>query len=232
MVSIVTVRSDQDNVRPLWKGQAVISAPPLEPTGANAPVGRLPRSSVQPSASLAKRAFDIVVASAVLLLLAPLLFAVAIAIKVTSPGPVLVFQYSYGYRTRLFKIYKFRSMRAGDTPGDAGMTPIGELLRRVGLEEMPQLINVVRGDMSLVGPRPRLAAEPPYEDLQLHAARPGITGPAQLCGGSGDTIGPNCAISISRIDYDLDYIEKWSLCVDIMIIARAIRREFLSGSSF
>jgi lipopolysaccharide/colanic/teichoic acid biosynthesis glycosyltransferase len=244
MVSIVTVRSDKGNVadqeiRPLWKEQAVVSAPPLEPTAASARRGRFPRRSVQPSASLAKRAFDIVVASATLLLLAPLLIAVAIAIKVTSPGPVLVFQYSYGYLIRPFKIYKFRSMRmdAGDTPGDAGMTLIGELLRRVGLEEMPQLVNVVRGDMSLVGPRPRLAAEPPHEDLapyylQLHAARPGITGPAQLSGGWGGTIEPNRAISISRIDYDLDYIEKWSLCVDMMIIARAIRREFLSGSSF
>jgi polysaccharide biosynthesis protein PslA len=129
MVSIVTVRSDQGNVsdqeiRPLWKEQAVISAPPLEPTAASAPRGPLPRGSVQPSASLAKRAFDIVVASAARLLLAPLLIAVAMAIKVTSPGPVLVFQYSYGYRTRPFKIYKFRSMRidAGDTPGDTGMT--------------------------------------------------------------------------------------------------------------
>ena len=242
MVFIVTVRSDQGNVsdqeiRPLWKEQAVISAPALEPTTASAPRGR--RRSVQPSASLAKRAFDIVVASAALLLLAPLLIAVAIAIKATSPGPVLVFQYSYGYRTRLFKIYKFRSMRidAGDTPGDTGMTLIGELLRRVGLEEMPQLVNVVGGDMSLVGPRPRLAAEPPHEDLapyylKLRAARPGITGPAQLSGGWGGTIGPNRASSISRIDYDLDYIEKWSLCVDMMILARAIRREFLSGSSF
>jgi lipopolysaccharide/colanic/teichoic acid biosynthesis glycosyltransferase len=188
---------------------------------------------------LAKRAFDIVVASAALLLFAPLLIAVAIAIKVTSPGPVLVFQYSYGYRTRPFKIYKFRSigMGAGNAPGAAGMSPIGELLQRIGLEHMPQLINVVRGDMSLVGPRPRLSAEPPYEDLapyclQLHAARPGITGPAQLSGGWGGTFESNRAISISRIDYDLDYIEKWSLCVDMMIIARAIRREVLSDSSF
>ena len=241
MVSIVTVRSDQGNVssqeiRPLGKEQAVISVPALEPTAASGPRGRLSRRSVQPSASLAKRAFDLVVASAVLVLLAPILIAVAIAIKVTSPGPVLVFQDSYGHRTRPFKICKFRSRHidAGDAPGDAGMTLIGELLRRVGLEEMPQLVNVVRGDMSLVGPRPRLAAEPPHKELapyylKLHAARPGITGPAQLGGGCGGTIEPNRASSISRIDYDLDYIEKWSLSVDMMILARAIRREFLSS---
>jgi polysaccharide biosynthesis protein PslA len=243
MVSSVTIHSDQGNfsnqeIVPLWK-EAVISAPALEPTAATGPRDRLPRRSVQPSASLTKRAFDIVVASAALLLLAPLLIAVAIAIKATSPGPVLVFQDSYGCRTRPFKIYKFRSRRidAGRAPGDTGMTLTGELLRRVGLEEMPQLVNVLRGDMSLVGPRPRLAAEPPDEDLapyylKLHAARPGITGPAQLSGGCGGTIGPNRASSISRIDYDLDYIEKWSLRVDMMILAGALRKEFLSGSSF
>jgi lipopolysaccharide/colanic/teichoic acid biosynthesis glycosyltransferase len=176
------------------------------------------------------------------------LIAIVVAIKVTSPGPVLFFQYRYGYRNRFFKIYKFRSMRAdaGDArgvkqtvQGDARVTPIGKLLRKTSLDEIPQLINVIKGDMSLVGPRPHvpgmLAANLLYEDLvpyyfQRHTARPGITGLAQVSGCRGSTIEPNCAIS--RIDYDLDYIEKWSLRMDIMIIVRTIRREFLSGSGF
>jgi lipopolysaccharide/colanic/teichoic acid biosynthesis glycosyltransferase len=188
------------------------------------------------------------VASAALLFFAPLLIAIAVAIKVTSPGPVLFFQYRYGYGNRFFKIYKFRTMRtnAGDAcgvkqtvRGDSRVTSIGKILRKTSLDEIPQLINVIKGDMSLVGPRPHvpgmLAADLPYEDLvpyyfQRHTARPGITGLAQVSGCRGSTIEPNRAIS--RIDYDLDYIEKWSLRMDIMIIARTIRREFLSGSGF
>jgi lipopolysaccharide/colanic/teichoic acid biosynthesis glycosyltransferase len=188
------------------------------------------------------------VASAALLFFAPLLIAIAVAIKVTSPGPVLFFQYRYGYGNRFFKIYKFRTMRtnAGDAcgvkqtvRGDSRVTSIGKILRKTSLDEIPQLINVIKGDMSLVGPRPHvpgmLAADLPYEDLvpyyfQRHTARPGITGLAQVSGCRGSTIEPNRAIS--RIDHDLDYIEKWSLRMDIMIIARTIRREFLSGSGF
>jgi lipopolysaccharide/colanic/teichoic acid biosynthesis glycosyltransferase len=123
--------------------------------------------------------------------------------------------------------------------GDARITRIGKILRKTSLDEIPQLINVIKGDMSLVGPRPHvpgmLAADLPYEHLvpyyfQRHTARPGITGLAQVSGCRGSTVEPNRAIS--RIDYDLDYIEKWSLRMDIMIIARTIRREFLSGSGF
>jgi polysaccharide biosynthesis protein PslA len=161
---------------------------------------------------------------------------------------VLFHQYRYGYRNRRFKIYKFRSMRtdAGDragvkqtVQGDSRITPVGRLLRKTSLDEIPQLFNVIWGDMSLVGPRPHvpgmLAANLPYEDLvpyyfNRHIARPGITGLAQVSGCRGSTVEPNRAIS--RIDYDLDYIEKWSLRMDVMIIARTVRREFLSGSGF
>jgi lipopolysaccharide/colanic/teichoic acid biosynthesis glycosyltransferase len=123
--------------------------------------------------------------------------------------------------------------------GDPRITSVGKFLRKTSLDEIPQLINVIKGDMSLVGPRPHvpgmLAAHMPYEDLvpyyaQRHSARPGITGLAQVSGCRGSTVEPNRAIS--RIDYDLDYIEKWSLRLDILIIVRTIRREFLSGSGF
>jgi lipopolysaccharide/colanic/teichoic acid biosynthesis glycosyltransferase len=179
--------------------------------------------------------------------LAPLLIAVAVAIKLTSPGPALFFQYRYGYRNRRFRIYKFRSMRvdAGDRTGvrqtvrgDSRVTWIGRVLRKTSFDEIPQLINVIRGDMSLVGPRPHvpgmLAADLPYEQLvpyyfQRHTARPGITGLAQVNGYRGSTVEPGHAIS--RIDYDLDYIERWSLRL-VMIIIRTIRKEFLQAAAF
>jgi exopolysaccharide biosynthesis polyprenyl glycosylphosphotransferase len=206
------------------------------------------RARLEPYRSISKRIFDIVTASAALLFAAPLLLVIAITIKMTSPGPVLFFQYRYGYRNRRFKIYKFRSMRAdaGDAKGvkqtvkgDPRVTWIGKILRKTSLDEIPQLMNVIKGDMSLVGPRPhvpgQLAADLLYEDLvpyyfQRHTARPGITGLAQVSGCRGSTTEADPAIS--RIDYDLEYIERWSLRLDVMIILRTIRREFLSGSGF
>src|SRR5882757_2487097 len=181
MASIVTARFDQNNIRPLWKDRPSISVRPVEYAGASSygsyNKGRRRRRTArqEPSASIGKRIFDIAVASAALLFLAPLLIAVAIAIKLTSPGPVLFHQYRYGYRNRSFRIYKFRSMRsdAGDArglkqtvQGDARVTRVGKILRKTSLDEIPQLINVIRGDMSLVGPRPHvpgmLAADLPY----------------------------------------------------------------------
>jgi lipopolysaccharide/colanic/teichoic acid biosynthesis glycosyltransferase len=250
MATTIAVRSNRDNVTPLRQQQRFISVRPVECPGSNAYRSRRSRRAArsEPSASVGKRLFDIAVAGAALLFFAPLLIAVAIAIKVTSPGPVLFYQYRYGYRNRFFKIYKFRTMRSDacdargvkqTVRGDSRITPIGKILRKTSLDEIPQLINVIKGDMSLVGPRPHvpgmLAAHLPYEDLvpyyfQRHTARPGITGLAQVSGCRGSTIEPNRAIS--RIDYDLDYIEKWSLRMDIMILMRTIRKEFLSGSGF
>ena len=249
MASIVTARFDQDNVRPLWKERRHISMRPVEHAGSSAyRTRRSRRLRIEPSASVCKRIFDIVVAGSALLFFAPLLIVVAVAIKLTSRGPVLFHQYRYGYRNRAFKIYKFRSMRTDacdvrgvkqTVQGDPRVTTVGRILRKTSLDEIPQLINVIKGDMSLVGPRPHvpgmLAADLPYEDLvpyyfQRHTARPGITGLAQVSGCRGSTVEPNRAIS--RIDYDLDYIEKWSLRMDILIIMRTIRREFLSGSGF
>ena len=177
----------------------------------------------EPSASIRKRIFDVAVASAALLFLAPLLIVVAIAIKVTSPGPVLFHQYRYGYRNRSFKIYKFRSMRTdvGDArgvkqtvQGDSRVTPVGRILRKTSLDEIPQLISHW-GDMSLVGPRPHvpgmLAAQLPYEHLlpycfQRH--RPRNHRIAQVSGCRSSAVEQ---IARSRGHYDLDYIEKWSL---------------------
>jgi lipopolysaccharide/colanic/teichoic acid biosynthesis glycosyltransferase len=248
MTSTIAVRSNQSNVVPLRSNRRFISVRPVECPGSS--VYRSRRSSrmarSEPSASVGKRVFDIVAAGAALLFFMPLLIVIAVAIKATSSGPVLFHQSRYGFRNRFFKIYKFRTMRMDacdargvkqTVQGDSRITPIGRILRKTSLDEIPQLINVIKGDMSLVGPRPHvpgmLAAKLPYEDLvpyyfQRHSARPGITGLAQVNGCRGSTVESNRAIS--RIDYDLDYIEKWSLRMDIMIIARTIRREFLSGS--
>jgi lipopolysaccharide/colanic/teichoic acid biosynthesis glycosyltransferase len=250
MAPTIAALSNRDNVMPFREGRRLISVGPVECPGSSIYRRRHTRRTArsEPSTSVGKRVFDIVVASATLLFFLPLLIVVAVAIKVASPGPVLFYQSRYGYRNRFFRIYKFRTMRmdACDVrgvrqavQGDTRVTSIGKILRKTSLDEIPQLINVLKGDMSLVGPRPHvpgmLAAQLPYEDLvpyyfQRHTARPGITGLAQVSGCRGSTIEPNRAIS--RIDYDLDYIEKWSLRMDIMIIARTIRREFLSGNGF
>lgn len=254
MVSTVSVGFDGSREPAGFRGRQFISVRPVELAGnsqyRNSAYRGGSRHSMrrEPSASSSKRLFDIAAAGAALFFFAPFLIAFALAIKATSPGPVFFTQYRYGYRNRRFKIYKFRTMRtdAGDrsgvrqtVEGDARITAVGRLLRKTSLDEIPQLINVLKGDMSLVGPRPHvpgmLAADRLYEDLvpyyfQRHSARPGITGLAQISGCRGSTVEANRAIS--RIDYDLDYIEKWSLRMDIAILVNTVRREFLSGSGF
>jgi lipopolysaccharide/colanic/teichoic acid biosynthesis glycosyltransferase len=203
---------------------------------------------LEPSLSLlaAKRALDVLGATAGLVILGPLLIGIALAIKATSPGPVFFRQKRYGYHNRRFWIYKFRTMYVdrGDQRGtqqakadDPRVTPLGRILRKSSLDELPQLINVLKGDMSLVGPRPHvpgmLANAMLYEEFipyyfQRHNMRPGVTGLAQVCGYRGSTTEPDAALS--RVDCDLQYIERWSLGLDIEIILRTVVREFFSGS--
>lgn len=195
---------------------------------------------------MAKRAVDVIGASVGLLLFAPLLIGIAIAIKATSPGPVFFRQKRYGYRNRRFWIFKFRTMyvHLGDHSGtqqttacDPRVTPVGRILRKSSLDELPQLFNVLKGDMSLVGPRPHvpgmLAGGMLYEVLtpyyfQRHMMRPGVTGLAQVSGYRGSTVAPLSAIE--RLDYDLQYITRWSLWLDLLIIMRTATREFFRGS--
>ncbi len=194
-----------------------------------------------------KRALDIFGAAAGLLLFAPLFVAIAAAIKLTSPGPIFFRQKRYGYHSRRFWIYKFRTMYVdrGDERGveqtkadDSRVTPLGRILRKTSLDELPQLINVLKGDMSLVGPRPHvpgmLANGMLYEALipyyfARHNMRPGLTGLAQVRGLRGSTADPGAALA--RLDYDLEYIESWSLRRDFSIIVQtAVKEFFLSGS--
>jgi exopolysaccharide biosynthesis polyprenyl glycosylphosphotransferase len=195
---------------------------------------------------VAKRCFDVVVASFVLLLLAPGILIIAVTIKVTSPGPVLFRQRRYGLNSQTFEIYKFRTMYvdAADhsgvrqtRDGDPRVTPLGRLLRRSSLDELPQLWNVLKGDMSLVGPRPHvpgmLGGGMLYEELvpyyfDRHRMRVGITGLAQVNGLRGSTEDP--FVARARIDHDLEYIKNWSLLLDVKILIVTARREFLSGN--
>ena len=187
-----------------------------------------PHPSVAGWRGAAKRAFDVVVAAAALVALLPVLAVVALLVRATSRGPVLYSQRRLGLGGRGFTIYKFRTMVADAEPDgravwahedDPRCTRIGGRLRRFGLDELPQLWNVLRGDMSLVGPRPErpefageFAQRWPRFDVRL-AVRPGITGLAQVEGLRGDThIG-------RRLERDLDYIARWSPATDLRILA-------------
>jgi lipopolysaccharide/colanic/teichoic acid biosynthesis glycosyltransferase len=199
----------------------------------------------EPSRSPMKRLFDAGTASLALVFFAPLFAVIALAIKLSSPGPVFFTQYRYGHRNRRFRIYKFRTMHTHmsdalgvkqTTADDPRVTLVGKILRRTSFDELPQLINVVIGNMSLVGPRPHVpgmqAASTLYESLvpyyfQRHTIRPGITGLAQVNGCRGSTA--NAEAAISRVHNDLDYIERWSLWLDIKIIWWTLKREFLFG---
>ncbi|QYO78869.1 exopolysaccharide biosynthesis polyprenyl glycosylphosphotransferase [Devosia salina] len=194
----------------------------------------------------AKRAMDIVGALVGLVLLGPLMIIVALAIKATSPGPVLFKQKREGINGRIFEAYKFRSMGAeiGDATGvsqtlsnDPRVTSVGRFIRKTSIDELPQLFNVLRGDMSLVGPRPhvpgmmaagRLYKElVPYYDRRLQML-PGITGWAQVNGLRGSTRDPHKARE--RVDHDLAYIQNFSVWLDVKIIALTIVREFVTGN--
>ena len=211
--------------------------------GAPVIAARPPRATVQ---DVLKRTLDIVLSAGALLALAPTLLMLAIAIKLSSPGPIFFRQWRHGRNGVPFRIYKFRTMRTDAcdptgvrqvTSGDPGVTPLGRFMRSRSLDGLPQLFNVLRGDMSLVGPRPHAigmkAAGVLYEDLVpyyelRHAVRPGLSGWAQANGLRGPTT--DALSSRSRIDHDLAYIQNQSLGLDLKIIWMTIKSEFLSGS--
>lgn len=203
------------------------------PEGARAPAWRPLRRRGAGSAEL-KRLLDVLAAIVLLLAFSPGYLLVALAILIDSPGPVLFRQRRTGRNGQVFTIYKFRTMTVvedGDqiahaTRNDARVTRVGAFLRTTSLDELPQLLNIVRGDMSIVGPRPHaLAHDAYYGALLAHyaerfAVRPGVTGLAQVRGHRGEIHDLSCMAK--RLDADIDYAANWSFCDDLIIIARTI----------
>jgi putative colanic acid biosysnthesis UDP-glucose lipid carrier transferase len=183
---------------------------------------------------VSKRLLDVVVASTGLVLIAPLLLTIALAVKLTSRGPVIFRQRRYGLDGRSIVVYKFRSMTViEDGPrivqasrNDPRITPVGKFLRRFSLDELPQIINVIQGRMSLVGPRPHAVAHnEEYRKLikgymVRHKVLPGITGWAQVNGYRGETA--DVADMQARVNYDLEYLRRWSVTFDLRILARTV----------
>jgi len=199
------------------------------------------RSQMEGIGLAAKRLFDLVVSLTLVVVLSPIWVLLVIAIAVSSRGAILYRQERVGQGGRVFTLLKFRSMVADAeaetgpifaAPDDARRTPVGRFMRRLSLDELPQLINIIRGDMSLVGPRPerpffveRFGSEIPRY-LERHQVRPGVTGWAQVNDLRGGT-------SIAdRTIYDIYYIENWSLSFDIKILLLTIGRVFLHSHAY
>jgi undecaprenyl-phosphate galactose phosphotransferase/putative colanic acid biosynthesis UDP-glucose lipid carrier transferase len=181
-----------------------------------------------------KRSLDVLAAGSSLLLLAPLMLATALLVKLDSRGPVLFTQTRNGFNGRSFRIFKFRTMRVLEdgplvrqaTRNDPRVTRVGRWLRRTNIDELPQLFNVLRGEMSLVGPRPHAAAHnSEYEELIATYAlryhvKPGITGWAQLNGFRGET--QTLDLMVKRVEFDLWYINNWSFWLDVRILLKTL----------
>ena len=194
----------------------------------------LQRAALSPAEQILKRVLDVVVSVSALTLLSPLMAMVALAIKLDSEGPVLFRQTRHGFNGRPFSIYKFRSMTVmenGDVirqaqKHDLRVTRVGYWIRRFSIDELPQLFNVVSGDMSIVGPRPHASAHDRYFASTVekyafrHHVKSGITGWAQVSGARGET--DTVEKMQRKVDLDLWYINNWSVWLDLSIIIRTI----------
>jgi Undecaprenyl-phosphate glucose phosphotransferase len=194
----------------------------------------LQRAALSPAEQAVKRGVDIIVSLVCLICFAPILLAAAIAVRLESPGPALFRQTRHGFNGRPFAIYKLRSMTVmenGDVvrqaqKRDDRITRIGRWLRRLSIDELPQLINVLIGDMSIVGPRPHASAHERYFTSAIekyafrHHVKSGITGWAQVCGARGET--DTLDKVRRRVELDLWYINNWSIWLDFSIMIRTV----------
>ncbi|WP_180723915.1 undecaprenyl-phosphate glucose phosphotransferase [Paraburkholderia largidicola] len=194
---------------------------------------------------LPKEVFDRVFALCVLLAISPILLVVSVSVKLSSPGPILFRQYRKGMNGDVFSIYKFRTMYQGaDKPGtvvqarkgDARVTKVGSFLRRTSLDELPQFLNVLKGEMSVVGPRPHAVEHDEYyKDLVQHymfryRIKPGITGWAQVNGYRGETA--EIERMDARVRFDMYYIQHWTFWMDLKIVALTIIKGFVGKSAY
>lgn len=187
----------------------------------------------EPWNSLGKRLFDIVFSLIILVVFSPVYLIVGIAVKLSSPGPIFFRQLRTGKNGKDFYCLKFRTMRVNDeadklqaTKGDSRITKVGAVLRKTNLDEMPQFVNVLIGNMSVVGPRPHMVSQTEQysklidEYMVRHLAKPGITGWAQVTGYRGET--SDISQMIGRVKQDVWYIENWSFWLDIRIIFQTV----------
>jgi putative colanic acid biosynthesis UDP-glucose lipid carrier transferase len=198
----------------------------------------------QGASNILKRTEALVFSLFILCLIAIPMLCIAAAVKFTSPGPIIFKQKRYGLDGKDIKIYKFRSMSTQDNgseikqaiKNDLRITPLGAFLRKTSLDELPQFINVLQGRMSIVGPRPHAVAHnEEYRKLiegymLRHKVRPGITGWAQINGFRGETETVNKMVK--RVEFDLEYIHRWSVWLDVKIILATVFKGFINKNAY
>ncbi|MBE0595334.1 MAG: undecaprenyl-phosphate glucose phosphotransferase [Burkholderiaceae bacterium] len=208
------------------------------------PIVAVCESPFHGTVGLTKRLSDLFIATTAIILTAPVMLAIAIAIKIAMPGPVLFKQRRYGLDGREITVWKFRSMKVAEdganvrqaTKDDDRITPLGRFLRRTSLDELPQFFNVLQGRMSVVGPRPHAVSHNELFRKVIkgymvrHKVKPGITGWAQINGARGETA--QLEDMERRIRYDLEYLRQWSLRLDLYIIWRTIRLVFKDPQAY
>jgi putative colanic acid biosynthesis UDP-glucose lipid carrier transferase len=219
-------------------------APDWAPTrGSRPPVVGSP-GSARVAISRRKRAFDILVSLGALILFLPLLLTLAVLVRLESPGPSLFRQRRTGLNGQIFTVLKFRTMTVAEdgetvrqaTRGDARVTSLGAALRKFSLDELPQILNVLRGEMSLIGPRPHaLAHDETWSKLvpgyaERFRARPGLTGYAQICGFRGEV--KELQAIQGRIESDNEYIDTWSFGLDMKIVWRTLPLIFTDAQAY
>ncbi|MBB2979000.1 MULTISPECIES: undecaprenyl-phosphate glucose phosphotransferase [Paraburkholderia] len=241
----MALRNDFVNIRfiPDVRSLSFFSQPVVDLLGV--PAINLAASPVTDLRVMPKRVFDFLFAGCVLIALAPLFAVVGLAVKLTSRGPVFFKQRRKGLDGNEFEIYKFRSMKvhaevAGQVTqarrGDPRVTRVGAFLRRTSLDELPQFINVLKGEMSVVGPRPHaLAHDDIYKDLvrgymARYRIKPGITGWAQVNGYRGET--DRVEKMRDRVRFDLHYMQHWSFALDLRIVAMTMWKGFAGQNAY
>jgi Undecaprenyl-phosphate glucose phosphotransferase len=238
-------RDDLVNVRfvPDMRGVALFDSDVIDLIGM--PAINLVASPVPARALVKKEIFDRAFALFALVALTPLLMVIAIFVKLSSRGPVFFTQKRKGADGRIFRIYKFRSMRphtmhSGELKqaikGDPRVTRVGAFLRRTSLDELPQFFNVLRGDMSIVGPRPHaIEHDELYQKvvngyIHRYRIKPGITGWAQINGFRGET--DRIEKMQRRVEHDLYYLRNWSFALDMRIVAATIKKGFVHHNAY